>query len=281
MAQWLSEGLGQQFIVENRPGGGATIGTEAVVRAPSDGYTLLLLNTSGASNAAFYEKLNYNLIRDIAPVASFVRVPYVMVVNPSLPAATIQEFIAYAKANPGKINMASSGSGAADHLAGELFKMMTGTTIVHVPYRGASPALTDLLGGQVQSMVSSMPSAIEYVRAGKLRALAVTTARRSEALPDLSTVSEFVPGYEASSWYGLGIPRNTSPAIIKTLNKEINDALADPKMKARLAALGGTVLPGSPAGFRKLIADETEKWGKVIRASQYQAGMSKRKFAKR
>ena len=220
---------------------------------------------ANAINATLYDKLNFNFIRDIAPVAGIIRVPNVMVVNPSVPAKTVPEFIAYAKANPGKINMASAGIGTAPHVSGELFKMMTGVDMVHVPYRGGAPALTDLLGGQVQVMFATMPASIEYIRAGKLRALAVTTATRSEALPDIPTVGEFVPGYEASAWYGIGAPKNTPAEIIDKLNKEINAGLADPKMKARLADLGGTVLAGSPADFGKLIADETEKWAKVIK----------------
>ena len=230
-----------------------------------DGYTLLLVASANAINATLYDKLNFNFIRDIAPVASIVRAPIVMEVNPSVPAKTVPEFIAYAKANPGKINMASAGIGTPPHVAGELFKMMTGIDMVHVPYRGAAPALTDLLGGQVQVMFGSVPASIEHIRAGKLRALAVTTATRSEALPDIPTVGDFVPGYEASAWYGIGAPRNTPAEIVDKLNKEINAGLADPKIKARLADLGGTVLAGSPADFGKLIADETEKWGKVVK----------------
>ena len=226
---------------------------------------------TNAINATLYDKLNFNFIRDIAPVAGIMRAPNVMVVNPSFPAKTVPEFIAYAKANPGKINMASAGNGTRAHVAGELFKMMTGVNMVHVPYRGAAPALTDLIGGQVQVMFDTMPSSIEHIRAGKLRALAVTTATRSEALPDMPTVGEFVPGYEASAWYGVGAPKDTPAEIVDKLNKEINAALADPKIKARLADLGGTVLPGSPADFGKLIADETEKWGKVIRAANIKA----------
>jgi tripartite-type tricarboxylate transporter receptor subunit TctC len=267
VGQLLSERLGQSFIIENRPGAGSNIATEAVVRAPSDGYTLLLVGPANAVNATLYEKLNYNFIRDIAPVASISREPNVMVVNTSVPAKTVPEFIAYAKANPGKINMASSGNGTSVHVAGELFKMMTGISMAHVPYRGAAPAVTDLLGGQVQVMFASMPSSIEYIRAGKLRPLAVTSAMRSEALPDIATVADFVPGYEASSVYGIGAPRATPAEVIDKLNKEINAILADPKAKARLGDLGGTALPGSPADFGKLIADETEKWGKVVKFS--------------
>jgi tripartite-type tricarboxylate transporter receptor subunit TctC len=265
IGQWLSNRLGKQFVIENRPGAGTNIAAEAVVRAPADGYTLLLVGSSGAVNAAFYDKLNVNAVRDIAPVASISREANVMVVRPSVPAKTVPEFITYAKANPGKISMASSGNGALAHMAGELFKMMTGLNLVHVPYRGGAPALTDMLGGQVQIMFPIMSSSIEYIRAGKLRALAVTTATRSEALPDIPTVAEFVPGYEASGWFGIGAPKNTPVEIIETLNHEINAGLADPKMKARLADLGGTVLPGSPSDFGKLIADETEKWTKVIK----------------
>jgi tripartite-type tricarboxylate transporter receptor subunit TctC len=265
MGQWLSERLGQPFIVENRPGAGTNIGTEAVVKAPPDGYTLLLVNASSAINATLYEKLSFNFIRDIVPVAGITRDHIVMVVNPSVPAKTVPEFIAYAKAAPGKINMASGGNGAPSHIAGELFKMMAGVNIVHVPYRGAAPALTDLLGGQVQVYFVPMPSSIEYIRTGKLRALAVTTATRADALPDIPTVGEFVPGYEASTWYGVGVPKNTPAEIVDKLNKEINAALADPKVKARLADLGGMVLTGPPADFGKLIADETEKWGKVVK----------------
>jgi len=265
MGQWLSERLGQQFVIDNRPGGGTNIGTEAVVRAPADGYTLLMVGGYNAINATLYDKLNHNFIRDIAPVAGIIVVPNVMVVNPSVPAATVPEFIAYAKSKPGKTTMASAGTGTPSHVTGELFKMMAGVNLVHVPYRGGGPALTDLLSGQVQVMFATMPSSIEYIRAGKLRALAVATATRSEALPDVPTVGEFVPGYEASSWSGLGAPRATPAEIVDKLNKEVNAALDDPKMKARLADLGGVALPGSPADFGKLIADETEKWAKVIK----------------
>jgi tripartite-type tricarboxylate transporter receptor subunit TctC len=264
---WLSERLGQQFVVENRPGGGSNIGTEAVVRAPPDGYTLLLVSTTNASNATLYDKLNFNFIRDIAPVAGVMRVPSVVVVHPSVPAKTIPEFIAYAKTNPGKINLGSPGIGTPPHVAGELFKMMAGVDLVHVPYRGGGPVMTDLLGGQVQVLFGSTSLTIEQIRADKLRPLAVTTATRWEGLPDLPTVAEFLPGFEASAWGGLGAPRNTPAKIIDTLNKEINAGLADPTMKARLADLGGAVLPGTPANFGKLIADESEKWGKVIRAA--------------
>jgi tripartite-type tricarboxylate transporter receptor subunit TctC len=265
IGQWLSERLGQQFVIDNRPGSGGNIGTEAVVRAPADGYTLLLVGGWNAINATLYDKLNFNFLRDIMPVASIGGAPYVMVINPSLPAKTVPDFIAYAKANPGRVNMASAGTGAPSHVSGELFKMMAGVNMVHVPYRGGGPAVTDLLGGQVQVMFVPPPTSIEYIRSGKLRALAVTTATRSDALPDIPTVAEFVPGYEASNWYGLGIPKNTPAEIIDKLNKEINAGLADPKLRARLADLGGTVLAGSPADFGKLIADETEKWGKVVK----------------
>jgi len=266
-SQWLSERLGQPFVIENRPGAGGNIATEFVVRAPADGYTLLLVGPNSAINATLYDKLNFNFIRDIAPVASISREPLVMLVNPSVPAKTIPELIAYAKANPGKLNMASGGAGTGPHMAGELFKMMAGINLVHVPYRGGGPALTDLLGGQVQVMFAGTPSAIPYIRTGTLRPLAVTTATRSEALPDVSTVGEFVPGYEASAWFGVGAPRNAPAEIIDKLNREINAALADPKIKARLADLGDTVLPGSPTDFGKLIADETEKWAKVVKFS--------------
>ena len=266
IGQWLSERLGQPFIIENRPGAGNSIGTEAVVRAPADGYTLLLVGGFNAVNATFYDKLNYNFIRDIAPVASIVRTPFVMVVNPSVPAKSVPEFIAYAKANPGRITFGSAGIGGSNHLAGELFKFMAGVNMVHVPYRGIAPALNDLLGGQVQVTFASMPSSIEYISAGRLRALAVTTVSRAEALQDIPTVGEFVPGYEASAWFGIGAPKATPAEIIEKLNKEVNAALADPRMKARIVDLGGDVLALSPADFGKLIADETEKWGKVIRA---------------
>jgi tripartite-type tricarboxylate transporter receptor subunit TctC len=271
MGQWLSERLGQPFIIENRPGGGNSIGTEAVVRAPADGYTLLLCGIFNATNATIYDKLNYNFIRDIAPVAGVIRDAYVLVVEPSVPAKSVPEFIAYAKANPGKVSLASAGNGTATHVAGELFKMMAGVDMVHVPYRGIGPALNDLLGGQVQVMFPATIASIEYIRAGRLRALAVTTATRWEALPDLPTVGEFVPGYEASAWFGIGAPKNTPTEIVDKLNKEVNAALADPIMKARLADRGGTALAGSPADFGKLIADETEKWAKVIRAANIKA----------
>jgi tripartite-type tricarboxylate transporter receptor subunit TctC len=264
IAQWLSERLGHQFVIENRPGAATNIATEAVVRSPPDGYTLLLVNSTNAINATLYDRLNFNFIRDIAPVAGIMVVPNVMVVNPSVPARTVPAFIAYAKANPGKINMGSGGNGSPTHVSGELFKMMTGVNLVHVPYRGAGPGLVDLLAGQVQVYFPTMPASIEYVRAGKLRALAVTTATRSEALPDVPTVGEFVPSYEATTWYGVGVPKNTPAEIIDKLNQEVNGALADPKIKTRFADLGGTPLPGSPAQFGKLIADDTEKWARVI-----------------
>jgi tripartite-type tricarboxylate transporter receptor subunit TctC len=262
---WLSGRLGQQFVVDNRPGGSSNIGTEAVVRAVPDGYTLLMATTTNTINATLYDRLHFDFLRDIAPVAGIIRLPIVMVVNPSVPAKTVPEFTAYAKANPGKINLGSPGIGTPGHVAGELFKMMAGVDLVHVPYRGGGPVMTDLLGGQVQVLFGSTSLTIEQIRAGKLRPLAVTTATRWEGLPDIPTVNDFVSGYEASAVSGLGAPRNTPAEIIDTLNKEINAALADPKMKARLADLGGTVLPGSPADFGKLIADEIEKWGKVIK----------------
>jgi len=265
VGQWLFERLGQPFIIENRPGAGTNIATEVVVRAAPDGYTLLLTMTPNAINATLYEKLTFNFIRDIAPVASVVREPNVLVVNPLLPAKTVPAFIAYAKANPGKLNMASSGIGTSKHLSGELFKMMAGINMAHVPYRGGAPALTDLLGGQVQVMFASMASSIEYIRDAKLRSLAVTTATRSQALPDLPTVADFLPGYDTSDWLGLGAPKNTPAEIIEKLNMEINAGLADPKLSARLADLGGTPLPGSPSDFRMLIAADIEKWAKVIK----------------
>jgi tripartite-type tricarboxylate transporter receptor subunit TctC len=265
MAQWLSERLGQPFVIDNRPGAGGTIGTEAVVRASPDGYTLLLVAGAHTINATLYNKLNFNFIRDIAPVASISRETSVMLVNPSFPAKTVPEFIAYAKANPGKINMASAGVGAPSHVIGELFKMMTGVNLVHIAYRGSTPALTDLLGGQVQVNFSTTTASIAYIRAGTLRALAVTTATRSETLPGIPTMGEFLPGFEASQWYGVGAPKNTPPQIIDKLNKEINAGLANPKFNAQLASLGGTPLLGSPADFGKLIAQETEKWAKVIK----------------
>jgi len=271
IGQWLSERLGQQFVIDNRPGAGTNIGTEAVERAAADGYTLLLVTAANAINATLYDKLNFNFIRDIAPVAGIMRVPYVMVVNPSVPAKSVPEFIAYARANPRKPNMASAGTGAGSHIAGELFKMMAGVDMVHVPYRGVAPALTDLLGGQVQVTFASMPSVIDYIKSGALRAFAVTTTTRLEVLPDIPTVGEFVPGYEASAWFGIGVPKNTPAEIVDKLNKEINAGLVDPKLKARFADLGGTVMMGSPTDFGRFIAEETEKWGKVIRAANIKA----------
>jgi tripartite-type tricarboxylate transporter receptor subunit TctC len=265
MGQWLSERLGQQFVTENRPGAGSNIGTEVVVNAPPDGYTLLLVGASSAINATLYEKLNFNFLRDITSVAGIISIPFIMAVNPSVPAKTVSEFIAYAKVNPSKVNMGSGGNGTAGHLSGELFKMMAGVNMIHVPYRGEALALTDLLGGQVQVMFGTMPASIEYIRAAKLRPLAVTTESRLEALPDIPTVREFVAGYEASGWQGVGAPKNTPAEIIAKLNKEINAGLADPKIKARLADLGGVALPGSPADFGRLIADETDKWAKVVK----------------
>ena len=267
IGQWLTDRLGQSFVIENRPGAGGNIGTEAVVNAAPDGYTLLLATVPNAVNASLYEKLSFNFIRDIVPVAGIIRVPMVILLNPSVPAATVAEFISYAKANPDKVNMASAGNGSAPHMAGELFKMMAGVNLVHVPYRGQGPALTDLLGGQVQVLFAATPGTTEYITTGKLRALAVTSASRAEMLPELKTVADFVPGYEASQWYGIGVPRNTPVEIVDKLNKEINAAIADPAMKARFAAIGGEPLPGSPAEFGKLISEETEKWGRVVRAA--------------
>jgi tripartite-type tricarboxylate transporter receptor subunit TctC len=267
IGQWLSERLGQPFVIENRPGAGSNIATEMVVRASPDGHTLLSVGPPAAINATLYEKLGFNFIRDIAPVAGTMRVPNVIALNPSVPAETVPELIAYAKANPGKVNMASGGNGTSSHVSGELFKMMAGVDMVHVPYRGAGAALADLLGGQVQVMFPATGGVIEYIRANKLRALAVTTAARSEALPDLPTVGDFLPGYEASTWLGVGAPKNTLAQIVDKLNTEINAALADPKIKARIADLGGTVLALSPADFGKLIADETERWAKVVKFS--------------
>jgi tripartite-type tricarboxylate transporter receptor subunit TctC len=265
--QWLSERLGQAFIIENRPGAGTNIGTEVVVRAAPDGYTLLLAVTPNAIAATLYEKLDFDFIRDVAPVASILRAPNVMVVNPSFPAKTVPEFIAYAKANPGKINMASAGMGSANHVFGELFMIMAGIDLVHVPYRGEAPALTGLLGGQVQVMFPTVTASIQFIQAGKLRPLAVTTADRSDLLPDIPIVGDVLTGYEASTWYGICAPRNTPAEIIDKLNRATNAALADPKIKAQLADIGGAVLAGSPADFGKLIADDTEKWGKVIRTA--------------
>ena len=271
IGQWLSERLGQQFITENRPGAGSNIGTEVVVNAPPDGYTLLLVGASSAINVTLYEKLNFSFLRDITPIAGIISIPFIMAVGPSFPATTVSEFVAYSKDNPGKINMASGGNGTAGHLSGELFKMMAGVNIVHVPYRGEALALTDLLGGQVQAMFATMPASIEYIKAGKLRSLAVTSAARVDLLPNVPTVGDFLPGYESSGWQGVGAPKNTATEIVSKLNNEINAGLADPKLKARLAGLGGTAIAGSPAEFGKLIADEAEKWGKVIRAANIKA----------
>jgi len=272
IGQWLSERLGQSFVIENRPGAGGNIGTEAVVNAAPDGTTLLLATVPNAVNATLYEKLNFNFIRDIAAVAGIIRVPMVMLLNPSVPANTVPEFISHAKANPDKVNMASAGNGSAPHLAGELFKVMAGVNLVHVPYRGQGPALSDLLGGQVQVLFAATPGTADYISTGKLRALAVTTAARAEVLADLPTIGTFIPGYEASQWYGIGAPKATPADIIEKLNKEINAGIADPGMKARFAAIGGEPLPGSPAVFAKLIAEETEKWGQVIRTAGIKPG---------
>ena len=265
VGQWLSERLGQQVIVENRPGAGGNIATEIAARAPPDGYTLTYVGPVAAINASLYKNLSFDFIRDIAPVAGFMRVPIVMEINPSLPVTTVPEFIAYAKANPGKINMASSGNGTVTYVAGELFKMMTGVNMVQVSYPGETPALTDLIAGRVQVTFNPLPASIEFIKTGTLRALAVTTTTRSEILPDVPSLSDFVPGYEASTWYGVGAPKNTPVEIIDRLNKEINAALVDPKISSRLVALGGMLLSGSPADFGKLIADETTKWAKVVK----------------
>jgi len=267
IGQALGERLGQQIVVDNRPGAGTNIGTEVVVKSAPDGYTLLLVNSPAAINTTLYTNLSFDFVRDIAPVASIGRVPLVMVVNPSLPAKTIPEFIAYAKANPGKVAMGSGGNGAPDHMSGELFKALAGVPILHVPYRGVAPAITDLLGGQVQVIFGTMPAVIALIKSGKLRALAVTTAARSDQLPDVPATGEFVPGYEASQWYGIGAPKGTPAEAIERLNRETNAVLADPKMQARLAELGASVLPGSPADFGKLLADETAKWAKVVKLS--------------
>jgi tripartite-type tricarboxylate transporter receptor subunit TctC len=272
IGRWLSERFGQQFVIENRPGAASNIATQAVVSAPADGYTLLVVGPSNAINATLYDNLGFNFIRDIAPIGGISRERFVMVVNPSVPARTVPEFIAYAKANAGKINMASAGAGSGVHLAGELFKMMAGVNLLHVPYRGGAPALTDLIGGQVQVMFATMPSSIEYIRGGKLRALAVTSEARSDALPDVPTVADFVPGYEASASYGMGAPAKTPREIIDTLNVAIKEALADSNIKERLTELGGTPIPGSSAAFGKLLAAETEKWGKVVKFSGAKPG---------
>ncbi len=265
MGQWLSERLGQTVVVENRPGAGTNLATEAVVRAPADGYTLLLVAPANAINATLFEKLNHNYLRDIAPVAGINRFPNVMEVNPSVPAKTVPEFIAYAKANPGKLSMASSGAGSTIHMSGELFKMMTGINMTHVPYRGSAPALTDMISGQVQVMFDNIPTSIEHIRAGKLRPLAVTGTARSELLPDVPIVADYIPGYEASAWYGLGAPRGTPPVIIEKLNTTVNAILADPAVKKKFADMGATLIVSSPADFGKYVADETEKWGKVVK----------------
>jgi tripartite-type tricarboxylate transporter receptor subunit TctC len=267
IGQWLSGRLGQPIVIENRPGAGTNIGTEAVAKAPADGYTLLLVSVANTVNATLYEWLNFDFIRDIAPVAGLIRGPLVMVLNPSVPTNTVSEFIAYAKANPG-INIASAGNGTPGHMASELFQLSTGLDLADVPYRGGARALLDLLSGHVQVMFDNLPTSLEYIRAGKLRPLAVTTAARSDALPDLPTVSEFVPGYEVSSWFGIGVPRNAPPEVVDKLNTEINAGLADPKLKAQLMDLGTTTLLGSPADFRKLIVEETQKWGEVVRAAK-------------
>jgi len=267
MGQWLSERLGQPFVIENRPGGGTNIATEAVIRAPPDGYTLLLVAPANAINATLYDKLNFNFLRDSEPVAGIIRFPNVVVVNPSVPVKSIPELIAYAKANPGKLNMASSGNGSTIHMSGELFKMLTGVDMVHVPYRGGAPALTDLIAGQVHVMFDNIPTCAEHVKSGKLRGLAVTSTTRSAVLPDLPTVADFLPGYEASAWYGIAAPKGTPPEIIELLNKETNAVLADPRAKARFADVGAFLLPGSVADFTKLLENETDKWGKVVKFS--------------
>jgi len=267
IAQWLSEHLGQEFVVENRPGAASNIATEAALRAPPDGYTLLLVTSTNAVNATFYENLNFNFMSDIAPVAGIIRVPFVMEINPSIPAKTVPEFIAYAKANPGKINMASGGIGTSVHIAGELFKMMAGVNLVHVPYRGSAPALTDMISGQVHVMFDILTSSIQHIRSNALRALAVTSERRSEALPDLPTVGDFLPGYEATAWYGIAAPKKTPSEIVDKLNNEVNAGLADPKIKARFAELASAVIPGSPADFGRLVGDEIQKWAKVVKFS--------------
>jgi tripartite-type tricarboxylate transporter receptor subunit TctC len=272
LAQALSERLGQQFVIENRSGAGGNIGTEAVVRAAADGYTMLMIGPSATINATLYDNLSFVFLRDIAPVASIMRTSNVMEVHPSFPAKSVPEFIAYARANPSKINYASAGSGSSQHMAGELFKMLTGIDMVHVPYRGAAPALTDLLAGQVQIMFDNMTSSVEHVRAGRLRGLAVTTAARSEALPDIPIVGDFVPGYEASGIYGIGVPKDTAPEIVDKLNREINAAISDPKIKTRLADLGGLILSGTSADFAKVLAEEVEKWGKVVKFSGAKPG---------
>ena len=267
IGQWLSERLGQQFIIENKAGAGNNIATEAVVNSPPDGYTVLLVNPANAINTSLYPKLSFTFLRDIMPVAGIMRVPNVMEIHPSIPANTVAEFIAYTKANPGKVNWATSGNGTSVHLSGELFKMMTGADITHIPYKGSAPALTDMISGTVHVMFDNMPSSLPHIQAGKLRALAVTTAKRSDALPNVPTVAEAVPGFEASAFFGMGVPKGTPPEIIEKLNKEINAALADPRMKAKLAELGGMLVPGTPEDFGKLVADETEKWAKVVKTA--------------
>jgi tripartite-type tricarboxylate transporter receptor subunit TctC len=271
IGQWLSEQLGQQFIVENRTGAGVNVATEAVVRAAPDGYTLLMVSTPNATNATLYEKLNFVFLRDISPVASMVSMPLVMMVHPSFPARSVSEFIAYAKANPGKVNFGSSGNGSTLHMAAEMFKMMAGVNMVHLAYRGSAPMLTDLLGGQIQVTFADMPPSVEHIRSGALRALAVTTRERSSSLPGIPTIGDFLPGYEASAWQGIGAPKNTSTVVIEKLNREINAGLTNPVIKARFGDLGLSALSGSPADFGKLIADETEKWSKVIRAANIKA----------
>jgi tripartite-type tricarboxylate transporter receptor subunit TctC len=265
IGQKLSERLGQQFVVENRPGAASNLATEAVVNAAPDGYTLLLVNPANAINATLYERLNFNFLRDIAPVAAFIRVPNVMEVNPALPVRSVPEFIAYAKANPGRVNMASGGAGTSVHMSGEVFKMMTGISTVHVPYRGAAPAVMDLIAGQVQVVFDNLPGSIEHIRAGKLRPLAMTTTQRAPALPDVPVVADFVPGYEASAWFGMGVPKGTPAEIVDKLNAEVNAAMTDPTIKARLADLGGMLLPGTPGDFGRLLAEETEKWANVVK----------------
>jgi tripartite-type tricarboxylate transporter receptor subunit TctC len=267
VSQWLSEHLGQPFVIENRPGAGSNIGTEMVVHSPPDGYTVLIVSVSHAINATLYEKLSFNFSHDIAPVAGVIRVPNVMVVNPAFPAHSVREFIDYGRANPGKLNFGSSGVGASNHMGGELFKALTGLDMMHVPYRSSGPALTDLISGQVQVMFDSIASAVEHIRAGRLRALGVTTATKADALPEVPVIADAVPGYEVSNWFGFGMPRSTPTDVVTTFNKAVNEAIADPKLKARLAGLGGILMPGSPADFGKLIAEETEKWGKVIRSA--------------
>jgi tripartite-type tricarboxylate transporter receptor subunit TctC len=265
IGRWLSERFGAPFVVENRPGAGSNLGAEAVVKAPPDGYTLLLVTGNNAVSATLFDKLNFDFVRDIAPVASIARSPAVLVVNPAVPATTVPELIAYAKSDPGKLNMGSGGNGSVQHVYGELFKMMTGVSMLHVPYRGTAPALADLVGGQVQVMFDTLSTSLEFIKAGKLRALAVTTAARLEVLPDVPTVGDFVPGYEASGWLGLGAPKGTSIEIVDKLSKEVSAGLADPKLRARVADLGGTVFTLSPTEFRKFIAEEIEKWGKVVK----------------